>query len=155
MKKILNRVATTLSLMTTLTIFAGSAMAASAIPTTLYRNPGCGCCELYAQHLDQQGFTVKVISTREMPRIERENGITPALAACHTMLVDGYVVEGHVPVNIVKRMLRERPKIRGIALPDMPAGSPGMENPKMGGPKTAPFVVYVIADGPSRIYTTQ
>lgn len=155
MKKILNRVVTTLSLTTAMTIFASSAVAAPAIPTTLYRNPGCSCCELYAQHLNKQGFAVKVITTREMPRIERENGITPALAACHTMLVDGYVVEGHVPVNIVQRMLREHPKIRGIALPGMPAGSPGMENPKMGGSKKAPFVVYVIANGPSRIYTTQ
>ncbi len=155
MKKTLNRVLATLSLTTAVTIYAGSAMAAAAIPTTLYRSPGCGCCELYAQHLDQQGFAVKVVSTKKLLQFKQDHGVPQALASCHTMLVDGYVVEGHVPVNIVQRMLRQHPKIRGIALPGMPSGSPGMENPKMGGPKKAPFVVYVIADGPSRIYATQ
>jgi hypothetical protein len=74
----------------------------------------------------------------------------PALEGCHTMLVDGYVVEGHVPVNTLLRLLTERPEIRGISLPGMPAGSPGMD-----GEKTAPFTIYEIGEGPPRVYAVE
>lgn len=125
-------------------------MAASAIPATLYKNPSCQCCENYAKYLDKNGFAVKVIATDDLARIKREHHIPPALEGCHTVLVSGYVVDGHVPVEVVKRLLRERSAITGIALPGMPAGSPGMMGKKQG-----PFVVYAFGNGQPAVYATE
>lgn len=116
----------------------------------LYKNPQCGCCESYADHLRQNGFQVTVKPTHDLTLIKRQQSVPPHLEGCHTMMVDGYVVEGHVPVSILRKLLTERPRIKGISLPGMPLGSPGM-----GGTKTAPFTVYEIGDGPSRVYAVE
>lgn len=80
-------------------------------------------------HLQENGFEVSVVETDDLTPVRIEQGITPDLAGCHTAVVDGYVVEGHVPADAVKRMLADRPDIAGLAVPGMPIGSPGMEGP--------------------------
>jgi hypothetical protein len=117
---------------------------------TLYKNPQCGCCEGYADYLRKNGFEVTVTATHDLPLLHRQHGVPEGLVGCHTTLVDGYVVEGHVPVAALLRLLTERPPIRGISLPGMPAGSPGMS-----GEKTAPFTIYELADGPPRVYAVE
>jgi hypothetical protein len=119
----------------------------------LYKNPQCGCCEEYAKYLRQHGFEVDVVATHDLDGIKRDNGVPEALGGCHTTLVGGYVVEGHVPVDTLKRLLRERPDIRGISLPGMPLGSPGMT-----GTKQEPFKIYEIAmkpGGAPRLYAQE
>jgi hypothetical protein len=114
---------------------------------TLYKNPECSCCEGYAAYLRENGFDVTVKPTHDLPLIKRQYGVPSELEGCHTTLVGGYVVEGHVPVNTLLRLLTEKPAIKGISLPGMPAGSPGMF-----GEKTAPFTIYEIGDGPAKVY---
>ena len=106
----------------------------------LYKNPQCPCCELYADYLRQHGYRVEVKPSFDLVLIRRQNGVPEALDGCHTTLVGGYVVEGHVPVAAIDRLLDERPAIRGISVPGMPAGSPGMY-----GEKEGPLTVYEIA----------
>ncbi|MGI8738253.1 MAG: DUF411 domain-containing protein [Gammaproteobacteria bacterium] len=123
------------------------AMAAPPVETFLYKIPGCQCCDAYANYLQQRGFDVSVSESPDLERVKREQGVPPRLAGCHTMLVGGYVVEGHVPVDVVQRLLRERPEIHGISLPGMPQGSPGMTGQKQG-----PFVIYTITDDEAKVY---
>ncbi len=120
----------------------GAAAARAEMPDALmYKNPQCGCCEEYAKYLRRNGFRVTVKETHNMSLISRQNGVPEKLAGCHTMLVGGYVVEGHVPVGAINKLLKERPSIKGISLPGMPDGSPGMT-----GKKTEPFTNYEISD---------
>jgi hypothetical protein len=100
----------------------------SAKPTlTVYKSPTCGCCSMWAEHMRRAGFDVKQINVDDLDAVKRTYGVPPALGSCHTGLVNGYVVEGHVPADAVLRMLKEKPQIVGIAVPGMPIGSPGME----------------------------
>lgn len=115
------------------------AAAEEARKATLYKNPQCSCCEGYADYLRDNGFDMTVRPTNDLATISRDAGMPEDLQGCHTMFIDGYVVDGHVPVGVLRRMLAERPPIKGITLPGMPAGSPGMV-----GTKTAPFVVYAL-----------
>lgn len=117
---------------------------------TVYKNPQCGCCNEYIGYLRRHGFKVKTIDTPNISPVKQQYGVPLHLESCHTTLIDGYVIEGHVPVKSIARLLSERPKIKGIALPRMPAGSPGMN-----GRKTEPFVIYEIADGTPRVYATE
>ncbi len=123
--------------------------AAAPIPATLYKNPQCGCCENYAQYLEQNGFQVDVRPTNDLAEISRKAGVPEKLEGCHTMFVGRYVVDGHVPVKTIRKLLDERPAIAGITLPGMPAGSPGMD-----GEKDGPLTVYAVSkDGaPPRIF---
>ena len=116
---------------------AASAQADDAPKAVLYKNPQCSCCEGYADYLRGNGFDVTVKSTNDLAMISHEAGVPAELEGCHTMFIDGYVIDGHVPVGIVRRLLTERPPLKGITLPGMPPGSPGMI-----GQKTAAFVVY-------------
>jgi hypothetical protein len=129
-------------------------ISALAAPThaVLYKDPQCGCCEGYATYLKQNGFTVEVKPTMDLTEISRNAGVPTELQGCHTMFVEGYVVDGHVPVNVIRKLIRERPAIAGITLPGMPEGSPGMT-----GKKREPFVIYeVYKDGKKpTVYTTQ
>jgi hypothetical protein len=109
----------------------------------MYKNPQCTCCDEYAKYLRQNGFNVTVTPTHNMSLTSRQHGVPEKLAGCHSMLIGGYVVEGHVPVSAINKLLTERPNIRGISLPGMPEGSPGMT-----GRKTEPFTVYEISDAP-------
>lgn len=117
---------------------------------TLYKNPQCECCDAYAKVLEQSGISVTITPTATLASIKREHGVPSALEGCHTLLIDGYVVEGHVPVTQVKRLLSERPAIKGISLPGMPAGSPGM-----GGEKTEPFDIFEIGDGAPKVFARE
>jgi hypothetical protein len=114
---------------------------------TLYKDPQCGCCEGYADYLRSNGFAVDIVPTHDLPLLDDKYGIATELQPCHISLVDGYVVGGHVPVEVVNRLLSEKPKITGITLPGMPLGSPGMT-----GEKSAPFKIYEITKGPPKIY---
>ncbi|MFU2488711.1 DUF411 domain-containing protein [Thauera sp. WH-1] len=95
----------------------------------MYKDPNCGCCGKWAEHMREHGFKVKEVSTSQMGVIKREAGVPQALGSCHTAKVGGYVVEGHVPAADVKRMLTDKPAVSGISAPGMPLGSPGMEGP--------------------------
>ena len=128
-----------------------SAVAAGEKPAaTLYKNPQCGCCEEYAAYLRQHGYRVTVKPTHDLALINRQHGVPANLEGCHTTLIDGYVVGGHVPVETIDRLLTERPAIKGISLPGMPQGSPGMT-----GAKTAPFTIYEISNGTPRVYAVE
>ena len=129
---------------------SGPVKAGQPYSATLYKNPQCGCCEGYADYLRENSFEVSVKPTHDLPLLHRQYGVPEPLVGCHTTLVDGYVVEGHVPIGAVLRMLDERPAIRGISLPGMPAGSPGMF-----GDKTAPFTIYEIGDEPAKVYAVE
>lgn len=107
----------------------------------MYKDPLCDCCEGHAAHLRQNGFDVQIVPTPDLDAVKQANHVPAELAGCHTVLVDGYVVEGHVPASVVDRLLTERPAVRGISLPGMPAGSPGMS-----GSKTEPFQIYSFSD---------
>lgn len=110
---------------------------AGPVPMKLYKNPNCFCCDLYARHMEENGFKVELINTTEMSAIKEKHAIPEKLEGCHTALVDGYVVEGLVPAKFVQQLLKERPAIKGLALPGMPVGAPGMD-----GPKSQPLTVY-------------
>ncbi len=110
-----------------LVLLTAGLSAAGATEVTVYKSPTCGCCKSWAAHMRANGFTVKAIDVADVTSYKLAHGIGPALASCHTALVDGYVIEGHVPAQDIRRLLRERPRIVGLAAPGMPAGSPGME----------------------------
>ena len=118
-----------------------SPLRAVAAPTkaTLYKNPQCSCCEGYAAYLRRNDFDVDVRPTNDLAEISQKAGVPEAFQGCHTMFVDGYVVDGHVPVNVIRKLLTERPAIAGVTLPGMPAGSPGMT-----GRKERPFTIYAV-----------
>lgn len=100
---------------------------ADSIELTMYRSEGCNCCINWAQHLEENGFRVTEQTVQDLGSVKNERGVPGELASCHTAVVDGYVVEGHVPAEDIHRMLREQPEATGIAVPGMPMGSPGME----------------------------
>jgi hypothetical protein len=138
-----------------LTALAGAAVWAVA-PTssngrtavTLYKNPECQCCEGYADYLRGHGFTVTVKLTNDLAQISRKAGVPSELQGCHTAFIGDYVVDGHVPFEAVQKLLADHPAIKGITLPGMPAGSPGMS-----GKKEGQFTIYAIdKDGKSSVY---
>ena len=102
---------------------------ASPDEVVMYKDPNCGCCGKWAEHMRSAGFPVKEVASPRMDLVKQEAGVPEALGSCHTAKVAGYVVEGHVPAADVRRMLAEKPAIRGLSAPGMPLGSPGMEGP--------------------------
>ncbi len=130
----------------------GSACAQSSQPRNLvvYKTPTCPCCDGWIAHMRQAGFiaTVNVLTDLRPIRIAR--GFPDALASCHTGLIDGYLIEGHVPAPDVIRLLRERPSAVGLAVPGMPLGSPGMETPQR---RMDPYdTLLVLRSGASRVF---
>ena len=124
------------------------AHAAQPTPVTLYKRPACACCEGYAQYLDQNGFKTTVHETPDLDAMSLNAGFPKALEGCHMSLIAGYVVEGHVPAPMIRRLLAGRPAIVGITLPGMPTGVPGMD-----GPKPHPLTVYAVArDGTQTVF---
>lgn len=116
----------------------------------IYRSESCGCCTKWGEHLEKEGFTIQDKVIENMEAFKQANGITPELASCHTAVVEGYVVEGHVPASSINKMLDERPDIRGLTAPGMPMGSPGMET---AGIKAEAFDVLAIAnDGTTTVF---
>ncbi len=102
---------------------------ANATEVEVYKSPYCGCCSQWVKHLEANGFRVTVRNVADMEPVRAAHGVSPALASCHTALVDGYVVEGHVPADVIRRLLAERPEVAGIAVPGMPSSAPGMDLP--------------------------
>lgn len=129
---------------TALSVAALALPAAAAIPAVVHRNPWCGCCEAWAEHLEDHGFAVTIEESEDLAPLKRELGVPPNLESCHTALIEGYVVEGHVPADVIRRLLDERPAVTGLAVPGMPAGSPGMETGT-----TEPYAVF--AFGPEGV----
>ncbi len=118
---------------------------ADDLPRVLvHRDPSCGCCKAWAGHLRAAGFAVDVIDETDIAGVKTRLGVPPALASCHTAEVGGYVVEGHTPATAIRKLLEERPKAIGLAVPGMPAGSPGMET---GGTAESYYVVLFDAGG--------
>jgi hypothetical protein len=93
---------------------------------TVYKTPNCGCCVKWVEYLRKEGFEVKAVNRDDLTPIKQRAGVPSAMSACHTALVDGYVVEGHVPAQAIRKLLHERPNTLGLAVPGMPANSPGM-----------------------------
>jgi hypothetical protein len=123
------RVTTTALALLALAIAGGSGCGtpSSADVVEVYKSPTCGCCEKWVDHLEANGFEVHTTDLPDVAPVKAEKGVPRELASCHTALIEGYVVEGHVPAADIKRLLEERPDIDGIAVPGMPIGSPGME----------------------------
>jgi len=116
----------------------------------IYKSPTCDCCTKWAKHLEDNGFHVDVVNTGNMQTIKDQQGIGTALRSCHTATVDGYVIEGHVPADDIRRLLEMRPAIKGLAVPGMPIGSPGMEVP--GGRSDRYRVMAIEEDGGTHVF---
>ena len=146
--------------MRTLIIAAASVLVLSAvssgqqkpkpIPMSVYKSPSCGCCALWVDYMRKNGFDAKVQDVDNIGALKLKLGVREEFSSCHTTEVGGYIVEGHVPVEAVQRMLKERPKVAGIAVPGMPAGSPGMEVPS--GKKDSYNILAFTSDGKTTIY---
>ncbi len=106
------------------------AAAADRPVITVYKSPTCGCCGAWVEHLKKNGFDARVHDVPDVTPYREKYGVPQALGSCHTAVAGGYTIEGHVPAADIKRLLRERPKARGIAVPGMPIGSPGMPGPR-------------------------
>ena len=106
---------------------------------TVYKTPTCGCCSKWVDHVKAAGFTVKTIDQPDLSELRADVGVTKALSSCHTALVGGYVIEGHVPAHAIKRLIAEKSSGRGLAVPGMPIGSPGMEG---GTPETYNVILF-------------
>jgi hypothetical protein len=119
----------------------------------VYKTPSCGCCRAWVDHVQAAGFAVEVRDMPDVAPVKHEHGLPGHLASCHTAIVDGYVVEGHVPADVIRRMLAERPQVAGIAVPGMPVGSPGMEVP--GGRKDPYDIIAFSKDGKVSVYETR
>lgn len=100
---------------------------ASLVPIKVYKDPNCGCCKEWITHLEQNGFKVEVMDLPDLSAVKAKHGVKQELQACHTGVVGNYTVEGHVPADLIHKMLKEKPSIAGLAVPGMPMGSPGME----------------------------
>jgi hypothetical protein len=139
----------------TLALVGGLTASAQSTATsvTVYKDPSCGCCAKWVEHLKQNGFATTVIDSKELEDIKTKNKVPRQARSCHTALVNGYAIEGHVPAADVQRLLKERPAgVAGLAVPGMPIGSPGMEMP---GRKAQPFDVLAFdKDGHSRVFAS-
>jgi hypothetical protein len=122
---------------------------AAPTPITVYKTPTCGCCKQWVKHLEANGFAVKVHDMDSLEEIKRSMGVPGELQSCHTGIVNKYVVEGHVPADLIQKMLKEKPAIVGLAVPGMPSGSPGMEQ---GGPKDRYDVIAFERGGKTHVY---
>lgn len=133
-------------------LVAACTAAAQASPITMFRDPNCGCCLAWADHA-HEGLEREVIVRDDVPmdEVKMRHGVPPQLASCHTVIVDGYVIEGHVPAADVARLLKEKPEgVRGLAVPGMPVGSPGMEM----GDRTQPYQVIAFGDFGMRVFAS-
>jgi hypothetical protein len=127
----------------------GAALAGSPTPITVHKSPSCGCCAKWADYLAFNGFAVTIVDEDRLDATKARHGVPPALHSCHTALVDGYVIEGHVPVNDIRRLLAERPAITGLSAPGMPALSPGMNSIE---PKGYDVIAFAV-DGRTGLYS--
>ncbi len=126
-------------------MFAATGLPAHAASEILevYKTPWCGCCAAWVDHMRDAGFSVRVTEMEDLAALKARYGVTAELASCHTALIGGYVVEGHVPAADVARLLKESPEATGLAVPGMPVGSPGMEM----GSEQDPYEVVLFGSG--------
>ncbi len=117
----------------------------------VWKDPNCGCCNDWVKYLQRDGFQVQIFDTGNTA-VRKRLGLPDPFGSCHTGLIGGYVVEGHVNAREIRRLLAEKPKAIGIAVPGMPVGSPGMDGPEYGGRKDPYDVLLVLPDGKSRVY---
>jgi hypothetical protein len=122
-------------------------------PMEVWKDPSCGCCKEWIKHLEQNGFSVVVNETGNS-RVRAKMGIPDKLGSCHTALVGGYAIEGHVPAREVQRLLKERPAAIGLSVPGMPVGGPGMDSPSYRGRRDPYDVLLVLKNGDARIYAS-
>src|SRR6266851_1823219 len=126
-EQIMNR-RNSLALIASLVLFAKSSRSQSPGPLiSVFKTPTCSCCGKWVEHLKANGFTVKVQEVNSTAAYERQYRVPRSMVSCHTAVVNGYTIEGHVPAADIKRLLNEKPKAVGLAVPGMPVGSPGME----------------------------
>ncbi|HHZ70514.1 MAG TPA: DUF411 domain-containing protein [Methylococcaceae bacterium] len=118
------------------------------VQITVYRSPTCGCCGQWIEHLKAHAFVVNDIVTNDMDQVKERFGISPELASCHTARVAGYFIEGHVPADDITRLLTEKPAVKGLTVPGMPRGAPGME---MGAVRDD-FDVYVVGQEAVKVF---
>ncbi len=122
-----------------------------AADVVVFKSPTCGCCNGWVNHLKENGFSVEVHNQRDMSTVKADLGVPSHLQSCHTAKVGGYVVEGHVPADVIARLLKERPQVKGLAVPGMPMGSPGMEGPR----KDVYDVITFQKNGKTTVYSSQ
>lgn len=123
----------------------------AALPTmTVYKSPSCGCCKNWIDHVKAAGFQVEVHDMDDVTPIKDEAGVPATARSCHTAIVGGYTIEGHVPAETIVRLLREQPKVAGLSVPGMPTGAPGMEMP--GQPADRYDVLSYRADGSTSVF---
>ena len=136
-------------LLTLLALGSGGALAQQAQQTIdIYKSPYCGCCGKWAEHVTKAGFTVKTHEVDDVPGTRKKLGMPDKLGSCHTAKIGNYLLEGHVPVEDIKRLLKEKPKAIGLAVPGMPPGSPGMDVPK-----SPPYETLLVQnDGNTRVF---
>jgi hypothetical protein len=127
-----------------------SAQKPKPIPMSVYKAASCGCCAKWVDYMRTNGFDVKVQDVENIGALKTKLGVRPEFSSCHTAQVGDYIVEGHVPAEVVHRLLKERPKIAGISVPNMPAGSPGMETPD--GRKDRYDILAFTSDGKTTVY---
>ena len=126
-------------------------MGATGPQMTIYRSASCGCCTQWGSHIALAGFRIDDHVTEDMDAVKESRCVSPQLASCHTAVVEGYVIEGHVPASAIDRLLKDRPDIRGLAVPGMPMGSPGME---VAGVEAESLEVLAIAhDGTTSVFS--
>jgi hypothetical protein len=125
----------------------------AALPVVdVYKDPTCGCCSKWVDHLEAHGFTVRTTDTRDLTAFKASHGVPHQVQSCHTALMGGYVLEGHIPAADLLRLLKERPPIAGLALAGMPIGSPAME---VAGAMAQPYDVMAFrTDGSTRVFAT-
>lgn len=131
-------------------LYADNVPVANAKSMTVYKSDSCGCCGVYATYMRSRGFEVNVEVMNDMSTIKNKYNIPDDKESCHTSIVDDYVVEGHIPLEAIEKMLDEKAEIKGIAMPGMPAGSPGMP-----GTKTETFTIYSLEENSSDNVFTQ
>ena len=117
------------------------------VEVTVYKSPTCGCCSKWVDHLTASGFKVTAHDTSDMQAVKTRLGVPDAMASCHTSVVGGYIIEGHVPAADIQRLLRDKPKIAGLAVPGMVMGSPGME-----GSRSDPYNVMAFGEGKTTVF---
>lgn len=127
-----------------------SAQAAAAASIEVMKSPYCGCCAKWIEHLKEHGFEVKVVNTDRLGAIKDELKVPEALRSCHTAKIGKYVVEGHVPVSDINRLLKEKPHATGIAVAGMPVGAPGMEH----GDHKEPYKTMLFGKGGTKVYAS-
>lgn len=133
-----------------LLLLAPSVWAAAPLPSvTVYKSPSCGCCGKWVEHMKANGFPVVTIDTENVAAHKARLGVPEAMGSCHTAVVNGYLVEGHVPAADVKRLLAEKPRARGLVSPGMPASAPGMDDPRK-----IPYEILLVGkDGKTSTYS--